>query len=93
MTARRLAIVSIVCAAVAFPAFMLGEDVGSHIGYDAGAETAVIAAGTAGVLSVVFGVAAAIRGARWLAVVGVIAAVVVMGLVVWLATRLIGNME
>jgi hypothetical protein len=91
MTGRRLATISLVCAALAFPAFLIGGEIGRHIGYDASAETAFIAAGSAGLLSLGFGIAAATRGGRGLAILAAIAGVVVIIVTLWVVNQAISE--
>jgi hypothetical protein len=77
------------CALAAFPAFIVGSWVGGHIGYDASDETAVIAAGTAGLLALALGIAAAIRESRVAGLGAVLVALSVIGLTIWVVNELI----
>jgi hypothetical protein len=89
VSARGLAILSFSCALLSFPAFVIGSKVGRHIGYDASAETAILASLGAGTLALAFGVAAGVRGDRRLALVAVVGSLIVIGVVIWVATQLI----
>lgn len=98
MSSRRLALIALACALLAYPAFVIGGELGTHIGYDAGAETALIAAASAGLLALTLGITAAVRRrgdvqGGGLGIMALIADVVVLVLVVWVAKEMIANIE
>jgi hypothetical protein len=87
-TARRLGIAAIICALLAFLVFQIGGRLGDSVGYDAGAEIAFGGAAVAGILAILLGAAAGFQAARGrgggaIALMGIVAGIVVIGITYW----------